>query len=52
MKITPPRVAVILLLLLIAGFAAWSKLRFVDDQSDQPQRWRIEDYPGLNGENR
>ena len=52
MKITPNRVGVLLLLLLIALFAVWSKLRFVDERAQEPQRWRIEDLPRLRGDNR
>ncbi len=52
MKITPSRVAVILLLALIVLLAIWSKMRFVDEKSDQPQRWRIEDFQRLNGDSR
>jgi hypothetical protein len=52
MKLTPNRVGVLLLLLLIAVFAVWSKLRFVDDKAQEPQRWRIEDFERLRNENR
>jgi hypothetical protein len=34
------------ILVLIGGIAAWSKLRFIDGEAyDAPQRWRVEDYP-------
>jgi hypothetical protein len=32
--LTPPRVAIT----LIIALAAWSKLRFVDETADEPQR--------------
>jgi hypothetical protein len=44
---TPIRVAVLLILAMILIVSAWSKLRFLDEDSDQPQRWRVEDYPHL-----
>ena len=46
--ITPPRVAVLLILLLVAVIAAWSKLRYVEAEDHKPQRWRLEEYPGLD----
>jgi hypothetical protein len=45
--ITPRRVAVVLLISLVIAFAAWSKIRFVDENADAPQRWRIEEHPRL-----
>lgn len=45
--ITPARVGVLLILLLIVAFASWSKLRFVDENAQEPQRWRVDEYPGL-----
>jgi hypothetical protein len=44
---TPVRVAVLIILLLILAFSAWSKLRFLDQNSNQPQRWRVEEFPRL-----
>ena len=42
------QVAVILLILsLIVITAAWSKLRYVDGEDHEPQRWRIEDHPAF-----
>ena len=38
------RFAVLAILILILLFSAWSKLRFIDENSDQPQRWRVEEY--------
>lgn len=46
--ITPNRVAVLLLLLLIAALAAWSKLRLVDDDVFEAQRWRLDEHPSLH----
>lgn len=45
---TPIRVAVLLILVMILIVAAWSKLRFIDENSDQPQRWRVEDFERLH----
>ena len=42
-------VVTVLILTLVVGVAAWSKLRFVGREGyHDPQRWRVEDYPGLN----
>jgi hypothetical protein len=39
-------VVTLLILTLVVGIAAWSKLRFVGrDGYDDPQRWRVEEYP-------
>lgn len=36
----------LLILSLVGGIAAWSKLRFIDgERYDAPQRWRLEEYP-------
>ena len=45
---TPIRVAVLLILSMILVVAAWSKLRLLEEDSDQPQRWRVEDYNRLH----
>lgn len=45
--LTPPRVAVLLILLMVGIIAAWSKLRYVEAEDHKPQRWRLEEYPGL-----
>ena len=38
----------ILILTLVVGVAAWSKLRFVGREGyHDAQRWRVQDYPGL-----
>lgn len=44
---TPVRLIVLIILVLILAFSAWSKLRFIDEDSDKPQRWRLEEYPRL-----
>jgi hypothetical protein len=44
----PVRLSVLVILLLILVASAWSKLRFIDADSHQPQRWRVEDYPRLH----
>jgi len=38
---------VFFILALVVIVAAWSKLRFVDDEDFKPQRWRLEDHPTL-----
>jgi hypothetical protein len=45
--VTPSRVFAVLLLVLIVAVAAWSKLRFLDEESFKPQRIRIEDFPAF-----
>ena len=47
MKLTPPRVAVALIICLVIALASWSKLRFVDETADEPQRWRVDEHPRL-----
>ncbi len=44
---TPARLIVLSILTLILIIASWSKLRFLDETQDQPQRWRVEDYPSV-----
>jgi hypothetical protein len=40
----------LLILALVVGVAAWSKLRFVGrDGYQDPQRWRVEEYPDPKG---
>ncbi len=39
--------AVLLILSLIVITAAWSKLRYADEEDHEPQRWRIEDHPAF-----
>jgi hypothetical protein len=46
--LTPPRVAVVLIITLVVALAFWSKLRFVDENEDAPQRWRIDEHPRLS----
>jgi hypothetical protein len=44
---TAKSVAILVLLLVIVVIASWSKLRFIDPQDHQQQRWRIDQYPGF-----
>ena len=44
---TTLRLVVLVILTLILLITAWSKLRLLDENSDQPQRWRVEDYSRL-----
>lgn len=38
----------LLILTLVVGVAAWSKLRFVGREGyHDAQRWRVQDHPGL-----
>ena len=46
--LTPPRVAVVLIIGLVILLAFWSKLRFVDESADEPQRWRVDEHPRLS----
>jgi hypothetical protein len=39
-------VSTVLILTLVVGVAAWSKLRFVGQEGyHDAQRWRVQDYP-------
>lgn len=38
---------VLMILVLVVVIAAWSKLRFVDEEDHQPQRWRLEEHPAF-----
>jgi hypothetical protein len=49
--LTPPRLAILSILLLVVMVAAWSKLRIVDQDDYQPQRWRIDEHPAFNSAN-
>jgi len=44
---TPTRLKIVIVLLLIAVIAAWSKLRLIEPGDHEPQRWRVEEYPGF-----
>jgi len=48
--LTPNRVGVLLILLLVPLLAAWSKLRFMDETSFETQRWRIDEHPRLQSQ--
>lgn len=41
-----PRI-VLAIAVAVVAFAAWSKLRFVEDTDHAPQRWSVEDHPAL-----
>jgi len=43
----PTRLKIFVILLVIAVTTAWSKLRLLEPQDHEPQRWRIEEYPGF-----
>jgi len=45
---TSVRLIVLVILALILLLSAWSKMRYLDEDSDQPQRWRVEDDPRLH----
>ena len=40
-------IVIFLLLALVVVIAAWSKLRFVDEEDHEPQRWRLEEHPAF-----
>ncbi|MCP5407814.1 MAG: hypothetical protein H6963_00750 [Chromatiaceae bacterium] len=44
---TPTRIKVAIVLLLIAATATWSKLRLLEPEDQEPQRWRVDEYPGF-----
>lgn len=45
--ITPNRVLVLVILVLIVVVSAWSRLRHIDASDHEPQRIRIEDHPAF-----
>lgn len=45
--LTPARLIVLSILFLVVTIAAWSKLRIVDEDDHEPQRWRIDEHPSL-----
>lgn len=47
MMFTPTRIKVAIVLLLIAATATWSKLRLLEPEDQEPQRWRVDEYPGF-----
>lgn len=44
---TSGRIKVVVVLLLIVVTTAWSKLRLLEPEDHEPQRWRVEEYPGF-----
>jgi hypothetical protein len=45
--LTPARTVALAILLLVVLIASWSKLRIVDEDDHQPQRWRIDEHPAF-----
>ena len=45
--LTPRRLKIALLLVLIIALTAWSKLRLIGPGDHEPQRWRVDEYPGF-----
>ena len=45
--LTPARLIVLSILFLVVTIAAWSKLRIVDEDDHEPQRWRVDEHPAL-----
>jgi len=50
--LTPARTIVLAILLLVALVASWSKLRIVDENDHEPQRWRIDEHPAFSKDNK
>jgi hypothetical protein len=48
--LTPARKIILFILTLIFVISIWSKLRFVDKDDHQPQRWRVDEYPGFRAD--
>ena len=45
--LTPTRLIVVFILVMVFVVASWSKLRIADEDDHQPQRWRIDEYHGF-----
>ena len=45
--LTTARTIILAILLLVVLIAAWSKLRIVDGDDHQPQRWLIDEHPAF-----
>ena len=45
--ITRNLLVILFILTLVGVVAAWSKLRFVDEEDHEPQRWRLEEHPAF-----
>jgi hypothetical protein len=45
--ITRNVLVVFFILALVGIVAAWSKLRFVDEEDHEPQRWRLQEHPAF-----
>ena len=42
-----PGVITLLILILVIVIAAWSKLRYIREGYDEPQRWKINEHPAF-----
>ena len=40
-------ILVLMIVFVVVAIAAWSKLRFVDEEDQQPQRWRLQEHPAF-----
>ena len=45
--LTTARTIILAILLLVLLLASWSKLRIVDENDHEPQRWRIDEHPAF-----
>ncbi len=45
--LTPPRLVVLSVIMLIVTLASWSKLRFIEQEDHEPQRWLVDEHPAL-----
>ena len=44
-----PGLITLAILILVIVIAAWSKLRYLREGYDEPQRWKINEHPALLG---
>lgn len=44
---TRNHVIVGLIILIVFAVAAWSKLRFIDEEDHGAQRWRLDEHPAF-----
>ena len=42
-----PSLITLVILILVIVIAAWSKLRFIREGYDEPQRWKINEHPAF-----
>ncbi len=45
--LTLPRLVILSVIMLIVTLASWSKLRFIDQEDHEPQRWLLDEHPAL-----